>query len=60
MESQTRETPEAIKDILEAAGSSLDKVVNVTVFLRNAEDFSKMNEVYRSSFPRTHRPAPPS
>ena len=52
IEAQTRETLEVIKDTLEAAGSSLDKVVKVTVFLRNAEDFAKMNEVYRTFFPK--------
>jgi len=57
---QTRETLEVIKDTLEAAGSSLDKVVKVTVFLRNADDFSNMNEVYRTFFPKSHQPAPPS
>ena len=51
IEGQTRETLEVIKDTLEAAGSCLDKVVNLTVFLRNGEDFSKMNEVYRTFFP---------
>ena len=51
IEAQTRETLEVIKDILEAAGSSLDKVVKVTVFLGNAQDFPKMNEVYRTFFP---------
>lgn len=50
IEAQTRETLEVIKDTLEAAGSSLEKVVKVTVFLRNAQDFSKMNEVYRTFF----------
>lgn len=29
-----------------AAGSSIDKVVKVNVFLANMEDFAKMNEVY--------------
>ena len=52
IEAQTRETLEVIKDTLEAAGSSLDKVVKVTVLLRNAQDFSKMNEVYRTFFPK--------
>lgn len=31
--------------ILEAAGSSLDKVVKVNVFLASMDDFAKMNEV---------------
>ena len=52
IEAQTRETLEVIKDTLEAAGSSLDKVVKATVFLRNAQDFPKMNEVYRTFFPK--------
>jgi len=52
IEAQTRETLEVIKDTLEAAGSSLDKVVKVTVSLRNAQDFPKMNEVYRTFFPK--------
>ena len=52
IEAQTRETLEVIKDTLEAAGSSLGKVVKVTVFLRNAEDFAKMNEVYSTFFPK--------
>jgi len=52
IEAQTKETLEVIKDTLEAAGSSLEKVVKVTVFLRDAEDFSKMNEVYRTFFPK--------
>lgn len=52
IEAQTKETLEVIKDILEAAGSSLGQVVKVTVFLRNADDFSKMNEVYSTFFPK--------
>lgn len=32
--------------ILEAAGSSLDKVVKVNVFLSSMDDFAKMNEIY--------------
>jgi len=32
--------------VLEAAGSSLDKVVEVNVFLADINDFAKMNEIY--------------
>lgn len=32
--------------MLEEAGSSLDKAVEVNVFLSNMDDFAKMNEVY--------------
>jgi 2-iminobutanoate/2-iminopropanoate deaminase len=41
-----------LKTILEAAGSSLDKVVKVTVFLTDIRDFEGMNKVYRKFFPR--------
>lgn len=51
IEAQTRQTLKDIKAVLEAAGSSLEKVVKVTVFLRNAEDFAKMNEAYKTFFP---------
>lgn len=47
---QTKQVMENIKAILEAAGSSLDKVVKTTVFLTNLDDFAAMNEVYGSYF----------
>jgi 2-iminobutanoate/2-iminopropanoate deaminase len=40
-----------IKAILEAAGSSLDKVVKTIVFLRDINDFTAMNAVYATYFP---------
>ena len=52
IEAQTKETLELIKDTLEAAGSSLDKVVKATVHLTNAQDFPRMNQVYRTFFPK--------
>lgn len=36
--------------VLEAAGSSLEKVVEVNVFLADMDDFAKMNEVYVTYF----------
>jgi 2-iminobutanoate/2-iminopropanoate deaminase len=36
--------------VLEAAGSSLDKVVKTTVFLADMNEFSAMNEVYAKYF----------
>ncbi|MBI4279100.1 MAG: RidA family protein [Armatimonadetes bacterium] len=53
---QTRRVLESIKTILEAAGSSMDKVVNSTVYLKDLNDFGKMNEVYTGFF----REAPPA
>jgi 2-iminobutanoate/2-iminopropanoate deaminase len=43
---QTRQVLENLKAVLEAAGSSLDRVVKATVFLKNMADFPSMNEVY--------------
>ncbi len=37
--------------VLEAAGSSLAKVVKVTVFLADMDDFQAMNQVYAEFFP---------
>jgi len=50
IEAQARQCLENVKQVLEAAGSSLSEVVKVTVFLTKAEDFAKMNEVYLSYF----------
>ena len=44
------------KAILENAGSSLDKVVKVAIFLADINDFAKVNEVYGKYF-SDHKPA---
>ena len=43
---QTRRVMENLKAVLSAAGSSLERVVKTTVFLKNIADFAAMNEVY--------------
>ena len=43
---QTEQAFSNIRAILEAAGTSLDKVVKTTVFLQDLADFAGMNEVY--------------
>ena len=43
---QTCQVLENLKAVLEAGGSSLDRVVKATVFLKNMADFASMNEVY--------------
>ena len=45
-----------LQAILEAAGSSLPKVVKTSVFLATMDDFAAMNEVYARHF-GAHRPA---
>ncbi len=51
IEEQTECVLRNIRAILEAAGSSLEKVVKTTVYLADLNDFSKMNEVYARYFP---------
>ena len=43
---QTTRVLENLKAILEQAGSSLDRVVKATVFLKDFNDFAAMNSVY--------------
>lgn len=51
IEAQTRACIENVKAILEDAGSSLEKVVDVTVFLTSLErDFAAYNRVYGEFF----------
>ena len=44
--SQTEQVFANLRAILEAAGSSLDRLVKTTVFLQRLDDFAGMNEVY--------------
>jgi reactive intermediate/imine deaminase len=48
---ETRQTLENIRTVLEAAGSSLDRVIKCTVFLADIGEYGAMNEVYASFFP---------
>ncbi len=50
IEGETRQTMENIKAVLEYAGSSMDRVVKCTVFLRNIDDYDAMNRVYAGFF----------
>ena len=47
---QTERVLKNISAVLAAAGSSMDRVVKVTVFLKNMSDYSAMNEVYAQFF----------
>ena len=53
---QTRNTLENIKRIVEAGGSSMANVVKCTVFLTDIADYAAMNDAYRPYFPEP-RPA---
>ena len=50
VKAETKQTFENIKSILEAAGSSMDKVMKCNVYLRDINDFAAMNEVYSTFF----------
>ena len=51
IQQQTRQCLKNISAILEAAGSSLEKVVSATVVLADEEDFLGMNEEWLKWFP---------
>lgn len=55
IQAQAAQVCENLKAVLEAAGSSLDKVLKTTCFLKNINDFAAFNEVYARYF--TEKPA---
>lgn len=50
IEKQAGQALENLKNVLEAAGTSMDKVVKTTVFIKNMADFQAVNEIYASYF----------
>jgi 2-iminobutanoate/2-iminopropanoate deaminase len=51
IQEQTRQCLKNIAAILEAAGSSLDKIASITIVLADEQDFQGMNEEYLKWFP---------
>ena len=51
VQAQTRQVFANLSAVLEAAGTSLDKAVKTTVFLKDMNDFAAMNETYATYFP---------
>jgi 2-iminobutanoate/2-iminopropanoate deaminase len=51
IQEQTRQCLKNLSAILEAAGSSLEKIVSATFILRDPEDFAGMNEEWQRWFP---------
>ena len=51
MQEQTRQSLRNVQTILEAAGSSLDRVVKITVLLARPDLYREMNEAYAEFFP---------
>lgn len=56
IEAQTEQVMKNMTAVLEGAGTSLSKVVKTTVFLKDMNDFQKMNGVYARLFDG-HKPA---
>jgi len=56
IQEQTRQCLTNIQAILEAAGSSMDKIVSVTIVMADEDDFAGMNEEWLKWFP-IHPPA---
>ena len=48
---ETRQVCEHLKAILETAGSSLDRVVKVTIYMADLRELPEMNEVFSRYFP---------
>lgn len=50
VEAQARQAIENLKNVLDAAGSSLSAVVKTTVFIKSMDDFAAVNAVYAEFF----------
>ena len=55
IEEQAEQAIGNLKALLEESGVSMDNVVKTTVFIKNMDDFGKVNEVYAKYF--TSKPA---
>lgn len=56
IQTATRVALENVKAVLAASGAALENVVKVTVFVKDMNDFGKINEVYAEFF-TNHKPA---
>ncbi len=54
---QTRNALENVKFLLQEAGSSMENVVKVVIYLRHASHFDEMNGVYKEYFEAGFEPA---
>ena len=54
---QTRQSLDNVAAVLAAGGAGMDSIVKTTVFLKNMNDFSAMNEVYAGYFAPGNAPA---
>ena len=52
IEAQTELALKSLKVLVEDAGSSMANVIKTTVFIKNMDDFAKINEIYTKYFPQ--------
>ena len=50
VEAQARQALTNVKNLIEASGASIDNVVKTSVFIKDMNDFSKINEIYAEFF----------
>lgn len=50
VEAQARQALTNVKNLIEASGGSIDNVVKTTVFIKDMNDFAKINEIYAEFF----------
>ncbi len=51
IKAQTAAALRNLREVLEAAGSSWDRLIEINVYLKDMAEFGAMNEVYNSHFP---------
>ncbi len=56
VEIQARQVLKNLSEVLNEAGSSMQKVIKTTIFLADMNDFGKVNEIYAEAF-KDHKPA---
>ena len=50
VEAQAKQAIGNLRNLIEASGSSMDKVVKTTVFIKDMNDFGKINDIYKEFF----------
>ncbi len=50
VQQQTRQVLENLKELLKSAGSSLENVIKTTVFIKDMNEFPKINDIYAEFF----------
>lgn len=50
LEAQAAQALSNVKSLLESQGSSMNKIIKTTVFIKNMDDFAKINEIYATYF----------